>query len=130
MPTKNTTDTHDTFSATSSGSKMGSEAKDAVSDAGRAALDRIDDQRSTAASGLRTAANALHDHAEDLPGGDRVAELAHSAADTLDSTANYVTSHDVSDMMADVKELVKKNPVPSLVAAAVVGFFVGRALSS
>ena len=32
-------------------------------------------------------------------------------------------------MMADVETLVKKNPGPALMAAAVVGFLVGRAFS-
>jgi hypothetical protein len=32
-------------------------------------------------------------------------------------------------MAADVEQLVKNNPGPSLVAAAVVGFLVGRAFS-
>jgi hypothetical protein len=31
-------------------------------------------------------------------------------------------------MMADVEELVKKNPGPSLFAAGVIGFLAGRAL--
>jgi hypothetical protein len=32
-------------------------------------------------------------------------------------------------MMADVETLVKNNPGPALMAAAVVGFLVGRAFS-
>jgi len=33
-------------------------------------------------------------------------------------------------MMSDVAELVKRNPGPSLLAAAAIGFLVGRAFRS
>jgi ElaB/YqjD/DUF883 family membrane-anchored ribosome-binding protein len=58
-----------------------------------------------------------------------VKEFAHAAADRLTTTADYVRQHDVSRMMSDVETVVKNNPGPSLLAAAVFGFFVGRALS-
>ena len=56
--------------------------------------------------------------------------LAHSAADKLTSTADYVRQNDLKDMLTDVEQLVKKNPGPSLVAAAFVGFLVGRAFTT
>ena len=59
-----------------------------------------------------------------------VTSLAHATADKLTSTASYVRDHDVNQMMADVETLVKNNPGPSLLAAAVIGFLVGRAFSS
>jgi ElaB/YqjD/DUF883 family membrane-anchored ribosome-binding protein len=61
---------------------------------------------------------------------EKVTGLAHSTADKLSSTAEYVREHDLKSMMADVEQLVKQNPVPSLWAAAIVGFLVGRAFSS
>ncbi len=111
-------------------SDMASQVKDKVSDLSRTAVDTIDDNRASAASGLESAANALHDKAESLPGGEKVTSLAHSAADKLTSTAEYVREHDVKSMMADVEQLVKNNPGPSLLAAAVIGFLVGRAFTS
>ena len=85
---------------------------------------------SAAAGGLEQAASALHDKAESLPGGEKVTGLAHATADKLSSTADYVREHDVNRMMADVETLVKNNPGPSLLAAAAIGFLVGRAFSS
>jgi hypothetical protein len=109
---------------------LASQAKDKVSDLGRAAADKIDDNRDTAASGLETAASTLHESAEALPGGEKVARLAHSAADKLSGTAGYVREHDVTDMMADVEQLVKANPGPSLLAAAAIRFLVSRSFLS
>jgi ElaB/YqjD/DUF883 family membrane-anchored ribosome-binding protein len=106
------------------------QVKDKVSDLGRSAANKIDENREAAAGGLKKAASALHGNAESLPGGEKVSGLAHAAADKLSSTADYVREHDVSRMMADVERLVKNNPGPSLLAAAVIGFLAGRAFSS
>jgi ElaB/YqjD/DUF883 family membrane-anchored ribosome-binding protein len=109
-------------------SERAAQVKDKVSDMARTAADTIDKRRSTAADGLETAASTLHEKAGSLPGGERVNELARTAAEQLSSTADYVRTHNVSRMMTDVETLVKNNPGPSLVAAAVFGFLVGRAM--
>ena len=53
--------------------------------------------------------------------------MAHTAADKLEATADYVREHDVKDMISDVERFVKDHPSQSLIAAAAVGFLVGRA---
>ena len=111
-------------------SDAASAAKTAVSDFGRTAAATADENRGAAARGLQTAASTLRENAESLPGGDKVTGLARSAADTLTSTADYVRDHDVSSMMVDLERVVKNNPGPSLLAAAAVGFLVGRAFSN
>ena len=105
-------------------------AKDKAADLGRTTASKIDDNRETAAGSIESVASALHEKAESLPGGEKVAGLAHSAADKLSGTADYVREHDVNSMMADVERLVKANPGPALVASAILGFLVARAFSS
>ena len=109
-------------------SERAAQVTDKVSDMARTAAATIDKRRSTAADGLETAATTLHDKAGILPGGERVSELAHAAADQLSSTADYVRQHNVHRMISDVEAVVKNNPGPSLVVAAVFGFVVGRAM--
>ena len=104
--------------------------KDKAAELGQTAADTLDSQRSTAASGLASAAETIRARADHLPGGDTVSGLAHSAADTLTSTADYVRQNDLQSMLADVEQVVKKNPGPSLLAAAFVGFLVGRAFTA
>ena len=104
--------------------------KDKVAELGRTAANKIDENRDAAASGLESAASALHEKADSLPGGEKVTSLAHATAQKLSTSADYVREHDVNRMMADVETLVKNNPAPSLLAAAVIGFLVGRAFSS
>ena len=130
---KSTKDTSSDATPSSVGDKISdaaSQAKDKVAELGRTAADKIDENRAAAAGGLDNAASTLHEHAENLPGGEKVTALAHTAADKLSSTADYVRQHDVNSMMSDIERLVKNNPGPSLLAAAAIGFLVGRTFSS
>ena len=119
-------------SATGLGSQIAgatARVKDKAAELGHTAADTLDSQRGNAASGLSSAAETIRAHADQLPG-DTVSGLAHSAADTLTSTADYVRQNDLQSMLKDVEQVVKKNPGPSLLAAAFVGFLVGRAFTA
>lgn len=110
-------------------SDRATQAWERVSDSARTAADTIDEHREPTARGLESAASALHEKADTLPGGERVSSAAHAAADRLSDTADYVREHNLNRMKGDVITLVKNNPGPSLMVAVVVGFLVGRALS-
>lgn len=105
------------------------EAKESMSDMARTGTDKVKEGRETAADQLESAASTVHDRADQLPGGPKVREFAHAAADRLSTTADYMRSHDATRMMADVEGLVENNPGPALVVAAAFGFLLGRALS-
>ncbi|MCU1237162.1 MAG: Late embryosis abundant protein [Candidatus Solibacter sp.] len=111
-------------------SDAASQAKNKVADLGRTAAEKIDNNRQAAAGGLQDAASTLREKADSLPGGEKVSNLAHSAADKLNATAEYVREHDVNSMVADLEQLVRNNPGPALLGAAVIGFLVGRAFSN
>jgi len=100
-----------------------------VGDAVRTAADNVDDTRTSAAEGLDSAASPLRDNAGRLPGGPRVTEFAHAAADRISTTAEYVRRHDARGMLTDVERLIRENPGPSLLAAGVFGFLIGRAVT-
>ena len=70
------------------------EAKESIRDMARTASNTIDEGRGTAADRLEGAAAAVHERADQLPGGPKVEEFAHSAADRLSTTADYMRSHD------------------------------------
>ena len=122
MPNKTTQDSNATADVKTA-------ARDMTEGARKAAAATIDESRSTAADGLDAAASALHDRAEDLPGGETVRNVARATADRLGSSAEYVRTHDAKRMMADVESFVKSNPGPALAVAAAFGFLLGRALS-
>ena len=100
--------------------------KEKASDFGQRVSGAIDEQKQTAASALTDAASKLHESAENLPGGDKVTSIAHSAADKLEQTSQYIRENDVSAMMQDAVEWVKRYPMQAIVSAAVAGFLVGR----
>jgi hypothetical protein len=64
-----------------------------------------------------------------LPGGERVRDLANATADRLNTTADYMRTHDLNRMASDVEAVVKNNPGPALLVAAAFGFLLGRAMS-
>lgn len=105
------------------------QVRDKAADLGRMAADKIDENREGAATRLDRAAAALDEKADSLPGGERVADMAHAAAGKVSATADYVRTHDANRMVWDVERLVKNNPGPSLLAAAVLGFIIGRAFT-
>jgi hypothetical protein len=100
-----------------------------LTDRARSAVAGMAPSRSTAADGLDTAANALEGSADDLPGGPTVRNFARATADRLSTTAEYVRTRDPKRMLADVETFVKSNPGPALVASAVFGFLLSRAMS-
>lgn len=92
-------------------------------DVGARAAQRADQARVGAASGLESVASTLHTK------GDRVASAAHSAADAVSYGAEYLRENDVQAMLSDLMEVIRRNPGPSLIGAAALGFLLGRALS-
>ena len=105
------------------------EARASVSDMARAASATAESGRVAAADKLAGAASTVRQHADDVPGGPRVQEFAHAAADRLSSTADYLRSSDATRMRSDVEAVVKNNPGPALLVAAMFGFLLGRALT-
>jgi ElaB/YqjD/DUF883 family membrane-anchored ribosome-binding protein len=91
--------------------------------------DRANEARDALSDMARTATKKVEDAVDDLPSGQRVKEFASAAADRLSTTADYMRTHDAKRMMADVETVVKNNPGPALLVAAVCGFMLGRAIT-
>lgn len=104
-------------------------SKGKAAEMGQKVADKIDENRGAAASGLETAATALREKADTLPGGEKVANAAHATANAVGVAADYVRDTDLKSMMTDVQQLVKNNPGPALLAAAALGFLIARTFS-
>ena len=104
-------------------------SKGKAAEMGQKVADKIDENRDAAASGLESAAGALREKADTLPGGERVASAAHATADAVGVAADYVRENDVKSMMADVQRVVKNNPGVALLTAAALGFLIARTFS-
>jgi hypothetical protein len=101
-------------------------SKGKAAEMGQKVADRIDENRGAAASGMESAASALREKADTLPGGEKVANAAHATANAVGVAADYVRENDLRTMMADVQQLVKNNPGPALLTAAALGFLIAR----
>lgn len=84
---------------------------------------------STPAGFADKAAAALHDKADSLPGGERVARAAHVAAHGLETAADYVRERKLRGMLADIQGIAKRHPGPVLLIAVVAGFLLAKAMS-
>jgi ElaB/YqjD/DUF883 family membrane-anchored ribosome-binding protein len=104
-------------------------AKGNAAEIGQRVADKIDENRGAAASGLESAAGALREKADTLPGGERVANAAHATANAVGVAADYVRDKDVKAMLTDVQQLVKNNPGVALLTAAALGFLIARTFS-
>jgi ElaB/YqjD/DUF883 family membrane-anchored ribosome-binding protein len=103
-------------------SDKATDIKAKVSEFGRRAGEKIDDSRESAAGALEQTASSFHS------GGNKISGVAHSAADKLQATADYVRRTDLKGMSEDVQDLVKRYPRQALTVAAVLGFLVARGL--
>jgi ElaB/YqjD/DUF883 family membrane-anchored ribosome-binding protein len=103
------------------------ETKSKLQQMGHNVQAKIDGTRGPTADKLKSTASRIHEKADKLPGGDKVAGFAHCAADKLQATADYVREHDAQAMMAEVEGYVRKHPGRSLLAATAAGLLIGRA---
>jgi ElaB/YqjD/DUF883 family membrane-anchored ribosome-binding protein len=99
--------------------------KEKTNEFGRHTIDKIDERRVAAVSALRDTASTMHDSADKIPD---IPEMTHSAARRVESTADYLDSHDTRQFIRDIGAVVKNSPVPSLMIAALAGFIIGRTL--
>jgi ElaB/YqjD/DUF883 family membrane-anchored ribosome-binding protein len=105
-------------------SEKAADLKEKVADFGRKTVDSIDNSRQSAAGALESTASTLHSS------GDQLSDVAHSAANKIQATADYVRQTDLRGMAEDVTNIVKRYPGQSLAVAAVLGFLVARGFRS
>jgi ElaB/YqjD/DUF883 family membrane-anchored ribosome-binding protein len=106
---------------------IATKAKDTAQAVAQAVADTVDQHRGTAAHMLTNVASTIHDGATRLPHGEAVTRWTDAAAEEIHATAQYVREHTTPQMMADLKQFVRRHPGASVVGAAVAGVLLGRA---
>ena len=81
------------------------------------------------ASAIDSAASSLRDRTGSMPGGEKVAGAANTAADAMESVADYVRDQDLRSMLSDAQQIVRQHPGATLLTAAAIGFLLARSLS-
>jgi ElaB/YqjD/DUF883 family membrane-anchored ribosome-binding protein len=88
---------------------------------------KAEDATSAVGGGMQTLADKVRENA---PNEGMLGSASKSVASAIDSAGKYVEDKNLSGMMEDMTNLVKRNPIPALLLGLGVGFLIGRALSS
>lgn len=84
-------------------------------------------KREAVAGAFDKVANRLHDTADGSSSG-RMSAIADRTANALDATGRYVRDMSTRDVVEDLKTVAKNHPGKSMIAAAGIGFLLGRSL--
>jgi ElaB/YqjD/DUF883 family membrane-anchored ribosome-binding protein len=106
-------------------SEATSHVKNTAADFGRSAAANIDRNMKNAAGALETTASKLRRPTSE----GKVANLANTTADKLESTARYFRDHNTQDMVHGVESWARRNPGAAIGSAVALGFVLGMSLT-
>jgi hypothetical protein len=91
------------------------------------ASEQLEHQRERVASGIDSAAGSLIEHAEQANRLQREAEvrMAHS----MEAAAGYLHNHPSEEVARDMREIVRRRPMISVLVALLAGYLLARLLS-
>lgn len=101
---------------------VGNKAADLASAAGH----KAEDATAAVGHGMQTAADKVREY---TPDSGMLGSASKGVADAIDSAGKYVEDRNLSGMMDDVTNLVKRNPIPALLVGLGVGFLIGRLMT-
>jgi hypothetical protein len=94
-----------------------------VSEAASSVGHKADEAASSVGSGMQSLAGTLR---QKLPHEGMVGSAGSAVADTLERGGRYLQDEGLSGMAHDLTNLVRRNPIPSLLIAFGVGFVIAR----
>lgn len=108
-------------------------AKEKVGEVTGKVQERVNQKMNQAADTIDSAARRLDDLADRQTQGAtgpraRAGEMAHTAADTMESVANYLRSNDVQGLRRDMERQVNERPLQTLLVAVAAGWLAGKIL--
>jgi hypothetical protein len=109
--------------ASAVGELVSSATSTAAGAAGRAA----DRATSSAGSGVKHLGETIK---EKGPQGGMLGSATRAVGDTLEQGGRYVEQEGLSGMMEDLTDVIRRNPMPSVLIAIGLGFLIGRTLGS
>jgi len=96
-----------------------------VKQAGSTLHSAADSATTAVGSGMESLGHTVRDN---LPREGMVGGAATAVADTLESGGRYLKDHTPADMMNDVTEVVRRNPMTCLMIGIGFGFLMARML--
>lgn len=109
-------------------------ARDAASHAGQAISSAAGNVGKTAENWTSTAGHKVESLADTVrqqgPNSGVLGRASEGLADGLESVGGYMSDKNLSGMMGDVTDLIKRNPIPALLVGLGVGYLLGKSLRS
>lgn len=100
-------------------SAVGAIASQAACDVGK----RVDDLAATAGAGIQEWGDRLSQNA---PHSGLIGGASQAVARSVKDSGEYIHDAKLSGMVEDLATLVKRNPIPSVLMAVYLGWFIGR----
>jgi len=98
---------------------------DKAQDLGQQAVDRADATTTTVGEKMTDVAQTIRDKA---PTTGPVANVADTAADTLQRAGTYLQQQDLADMRADLEGIIRRHPMESMLVGLGVGYLLARSM--
>lgn len=111
--------------AASQAGTMVETAKEKVSEATSQVTDKADEAMNTSGERLEDLAQTMREHA---PASGMIGDVAHKAADALETSGRYLQETSPDDVRFDLESLIRSRPVESLAIGFGIGFLLARAL--
>ena len=108
--------------------------KDAASQAGHAVSNAASTVGKKAEEWTAAAGHKVESLADSVrhqgPHSGVLGKATDAVADGLESAGGYMSDKNLSGMMGDVTDLIKRNPIPALLVGLGIGYLLGKALRS
>jgi len=109
-------------------------ARDAATHAGQAIRDtastvgrKAEDWTSTAGHKVESLGDTVRHQG---PNSGMLGKATEGLAEGLESVGGYMSDKNLSGMMGDVTDLIKRNPIPALLVGLGIGYLLGKSLRS
>lgn len=106
---------------------MASQAGQAVSSAANTVGKKAEEWTATAGHRFESLADTVRDKG---PASGVLGKANEAVADGLEKTGEYMADKNLSGMMGDVTDLIKRNPIPALLVGLGIGYLLGKSLRS
>jgi methyl-accepting chemotaxis protein len=105
--------------------KVGSQVADQAQKVGSQVADKADVATTTVGEKMTDVAQTIREKA---PSSGPVADAADTAAQTLERAGSYLREQDLSDIRADLENIIRRHPIESLLVGLGVGYLLARSM--
>jgi hypothetical protein len=107
-------------------SDLASGVAERASDLASNVAERVDSGIHATGKGIENLAQGLRDN---TPNDGFLGAASSRVAETLETSGKYLEEHGMSDMVNDLTDIIRRNPIPAVLVGVGIGFVLARATS-